>query len=87
MLISLSLINHTPYITAGKFITQARSFKLKPECFDDLVDAVNKGAYQDLARLEKTITVVFEGFEKIFKKLGCRLYEDNVDPSIPDNKI
>lgn len=83
MLISLSLVNHTPYITAGKFITQARSFKLKPKRFDDLVKAINRGAYQDLAALEKLITDVFEGFEEIFKKLGCKLYDDNVDPSIP----
>jgi hypothetical protein len=84
MLISLSLLNHTPYITTGKFITQARSFKLKPERFYDLVDVINKGAYQDLATLEKIIATVFEGFEKIFKKLGCQLYDDNVDPSIPN---
>ncbi len=84
MLISLSLLNHTPYITAGKFITQARSFKLKPEGFDDLLDVINKGDYQDLVALEKIIRTVFEGFEKIYKKLGCRLYQDNVDPSITD---
>lgn len=86
MLISLSYINHTPYITAGKYITQARSFKLKPERFDDLVKAINMGAYQDLPKLENIITGVFEGFEQIFKKLGCRLYDDNVDPSIPDGR-
>lgn len=84
MLISLSLLNQIPYITAGKFITQARSFKLKPQRFDDLLDVINKGDYQDLVALEKIITTVFESFEKIYKKLGCRLYQDNVDPSITD---
>jgi hypothetical protein len=84
MLISLSLLNHTPYITAGKFITQARSFKLKPERFDDLLDFIIKGDYRDLVALEKIITTVFEGFEKIFKKFDCLIYDDNVDPSIPN---
>ena len=84
MLISLSLLNQTPYITAAKFITQARSFKLKPERFDDLLDVINQGDYRDLVALEKIITTVFEGFEKIFKKFGGRLYDDNVDPSIPN---
>jgi hypothetical protein len=86
MLISLSYINHTPYITAGKFIAQARSFKLKPERFDDLVKAINMGAYQDLSKLENIVTGVFESFEDIFNKLGCRLYDDNVDPSIPNGR-
>lgn len=84
MLISLSLINQTPYITAAKVITQARAFKLKPERFDDLLDIIDNGDYRDLVSLEKTITAVFEGFEDIFKQLGCRLYDDNVDPSIPN---
>ncbi len=84
MLISLSLLNHTPYITAAKFITQARSFKLKPERFNDLIDLINKGDYKNLISLGKIVIAVFEGFEKIFKKLGCQLYDDNVDPSIPN---
>jgi len=87
MLISLSLLNQIPYITAAKFITQARSFKHKPERFDDLMDSILKGDCQNLEALEKNIINVFEGFEKIFKKLGCQLYDDNVDPSRPNNKI
>jgi hypothetical protein len=81
MLVSLSFLNCTPYVTMAKYITQARSFPLKPAAFDDLLDFLANGDYRDLHRLERLVVTVFEGFEKIFDDLDCRLYQDNVDPS------
>jgi kanamycin nucleotidyltransferase len=81
MLVSLSFLNTTPYITMARFISQARSFPLKPTAFDDLLDFIALGDYRDLNQLEKLLVAVFEGFENIFEDLGCTLYQDNVDPN------
>jgi len=81
MLIVLSFLNQTPYITFARFITQARSFNIKPESFEALLDIVVQGQYQELERLHETVVTVFSQFETIFEGLGIELYDQDVDPN------
>ncbi len=82
MLVVLSFLNQTPYVTFATFISQAREFALKPAAFDTLADIVVNGTYRDLPALERVAIDVFSDFEKIFAELGHDLYDDNVDPNI-----
>ena len=75
-LISLSFLNQTPYTTFSKFISEARNFAIKPPEFDDLLDLIVNGEYQDLQILEKITTAVFSQLEKIFEDSGVELYDD-----------
>jgi hypothetical protein len=79
MLIVLSFLNQTPYITFARFITQARSFNVKPESFEALLDIVVQGQYQELQRLQEIVVAVFSQFETIFEGLGIELYDQDVD--------
>lgn len=81
MLIVLSFLNRTPYVTFARFVSQARTFALKPASFDALLDAVVRGEYRDLPLLRETVENVFSQFETIFEELGVELYDDNVDPN------
>ena len=81
MLISLSFLNRTPFVTFARFVSQARAFGLKPASFDALLDALVCGEFQDLPKLRATAEGVFDEFEEIFAALGVELYDDNVDPN------
>ncbi len=81
MLIVLSFLNQTPYVTFARFISQARRFDVKPDSFNVLVDIVVQGAYQDLHALEKTAVDVFTQFEAIFEERGIELYDSDIDPN------
>jgi hypothetical protein len=81
MLIVLSFLNQTPYITFARFVAQARAFELKPAGFDALLDTIVQGSYQDVGALRATVEGVFEQFEAIFEALGVELYDDNIDPN------
>jgi hypothetical protein len=81
MLVVISLLNQTPYVTLARFITQARTFPVKPANFEALLDLVVQGGYQDLELLQETVVTVFTQFEAIFEGLGIKLYDDNVDPN------
>ena len=81
MLIILSFLNETPYVTFARFITQAKTFRVKPESFDKLVEIVVKGTYQDFPSLEETVERVFSEFEKIFEEIGIELYDQDIDPN------
>lgn len=78
-LISLSLLNQTPYTTFSKFISEVRAFSIKPPEFDALLDLIVKGEYRDLQFLEEKIENVFSQFEAIFEDLGVELYDDEID--------
>jgi hypothetical protein len=78
-LISLSLLNQTPFVTFAQFISQARTFEVKPPNLDDLLDLIVHGAYQDLHKLEDLVVPVFSQFEEIFDDFGIELYEDKID--------
>ena len=81
MLVVLSFLNQTPYITFAKFISQAKKFPLKPAGFDKLIDIMVKGTYYDLQKLEKATKKVFLEFEKIFERMDIELYDKNIDPN------
>lgn len=78
-LISLSFVNQTPYTTFSRFFSEARTFSIKPQNFDDLLDLIVKGEYRDLDFLEAEIKNVFSQFERIFEDLGVELYDDEID--------
>ena len=81
MLIVLSFLNQTPYVTFARFISQAKTFKVKPVSFEALINILVQGTYQDLGLLEEIVVSVFSQFEMIFQELGIELYDDNVDPN------
>jgi hypothetical protein len=81
MLVELSLLNHTPYVTMSRFVSQARSFLVKPARFDEFLDLVVDGRYTDLPLLAELSTGVFEGFEVIFANLGVEIYHTTIDPA------
>ncbi|HSK73859.1 MAG TPA: hypothetical protein VK892_19330, partial [Pyrinomonadaceae bacterium] len=78
-LISLSLLNQTPYTTFSRFVSEARRFEIKPQGFADLLDIIVKGEYQDLRRLEKTVVSTFSQLENIYENVGVELYDDKID--------
>lgn len=80
MLIVLSFLNQTPYVTFARFISQARTFEVKPAGFEMLLDILVQGSYQDWALLQEQVVMVFTQFETIFAELGIQLYDNNVDP-------
>ena len=81
MLIVLSFVNQSPYITFARFISQARTFEVKPAGFEELIDIVVRGVYEDLQVLEEAVVNVFSQFETIFEERDIDLYDDNVDPN------
>jgi len=92
MLELLSFLNAVPFVTFGRFISQAKNSPEKPKNWDHLVDVFNAGipAPDVFAAL---IDEVITEFEQIFESRGCNLY-DCRDPvemvaalkSLVDNK-
>jgi diamine N-acetyltransferase len=80
----LSLINQRPFRTFARYIEQARQFPIKPERFDDLLDILVQGTYQDLPRLRDVALAVFTGMEQLFEQQGIHLYDDPLDPNLPN---
>lgn len=78
LLIILSYLNATPYITLGKYIKQAKQFKLKPKSFDGLIAIQVNGGYQDFEKIKKVTEEVFSDLEKIVLSKGVKLYSDKL---------
>ncbi|MDI6740642.1 MAG: hypothetical protein QME74_09810, partial [Candidatus Edwardsbacteria bacterium] len=83
MLKLLALLNQRPYTTYPRFIAEAERFKLQPPSFKTLTGIIVNGKYQDLSRLKKIITRVFDEFEAMLEQSGIDPYYDEVDPNIP----
>lgn len=79
MLIVLSFLNQTPYVTFARFITQARAFETQPASFNLLIEIIIQGIYQDLQLLENVVVKVFSEFETIFEEFGIELYDNNLN--------
>lgn len=78
LLVLLAYLNQTPYITLGKYIPQARNFRLKPIGVDKLLDMFVEGKYQVEIKLVAQLSkVVFEDLEKICLDKGVVIYPDN----------
>ena len=80
----LALINQRPFVTFARYIAQARQFPIKPDRFDDLLDILVQGTYQDLPHLREVVLAVFAGMEIIFEQRGIHLYDDPLDPNLPN---
>lgn len=79
MLIVLSFLNQTPYVTFARFVSQAKTFAVKPEGFGRLLDQVTRADYRDLQPLRAAVTDVFTQFENLFEARGVALYDDGTD--------
>lgn len=79
MLISLSFLNQTPYVTFARFVTQAKNFEIKPADFEQLIAVAVDGNYQDLQFLQATVIAVFTQFEGIFDDFNINLYDTGFD--------
>jgi hypothetical protein len=87
VLVMMSFLNQIPFVTLARFVSQAREFEYKPRAFDELVDIMVNGEYQDLPRLEKVTTDLFSGLEMKLEEHGFDLYYDDVDPNRPMKKF
>lgn len=74
LLIVMSFLNLTPYITLGSYITQAKRFTTKPKKFDDLVKIQVAGDYSDHAKIDTLTRQVFSSLEKILLSKRISLY-------------
>ncbi len=83
----LALINRQPFVTFARYIAQARQFPIKPERFDDLLDILVQGTYRDLPHLGEVTLAVFAGMEQIFEARGIHLYDDPLDPNLPNPSL
>lgn len=86
MLATLAFLNQQPFITFASFIQQARNFRIKPQRFDDLLDLVVAGNYTDLPHLRQLVLTVFASFEQVFADHGFALYDDTLDPNVPNKR-
>jgi hypothetical protein len=80
----LAFLNQTPFITFGRFIHQAREFKIKPTRFDDLLNLLVFGSYRDVDKVGEICRAVFYSLEKIFREHGIELFNDTLDPHLPN---
>ncbi|MBW6474886.1 MAG: hypothetical protein K0B14_17300 [Anaerolineaceae bacterium] len=83
----LSFVNQQPFTTFSQFISEAREFQIKPERFDDLLDLLVNGTYQELEEVKEICMVVFGSLEENFKQLGIELYNDELDPNLPNRTM
>ena len=83
----LALVNRRPFVTFARYIHAARSFEIKPERFDDLLDLLVEGRYTDLQVLGEIAWAVFSGVERIFAERGIQLYADPLDPNLPNRPV
>jgi diamine N-acetyltransferase len=80
----LALINQRPFLTFSRYIEYGRQFTIKPERFDDLLDILVQGTYRNLTHLREVVLAVFAGVEAIFEQRGMYLYDDPLDPNLPN---
>jgi hypothetical protein len=74
MLELLSLLNAVPFVTFGRFISQAKNFNTKPKNWDHLVEVFNAGVPEP-GIFAGLIDEVITDFEQIFESRGCTLYD------------
>lgn len=82
MLIVLAFLNQHAYTTFALLVPEARDFDLKPVGFDQLLDLVTEGWYQDLNLLSSTIEQVYAGFEDIFREEGVFYYHERLEQGL-----
>ena len=87
LLRTLATLNRQPFTTFARFISEARSLPVKPERMDELLDLLVQGSYQDLPHVREVVLAVFASLEQIFEERGIRLYDDPLDPRLPNRKF
>ena len=68
--IILSYLNETAFITLGSYISQVRTFSLKPDGFDELIKIVVDGNYRNLEDVRPIVENVFSGMEQLVESRG-----------------
>lgn len=74
----LAFLNCTPYLTLSSYLEQTRKFSFKPEGFDQLLNVLVCGEYQQLERLRELVLQIFNDLETNLIKKGCSLSENSV---------
>jgi kanamycin nucleotidyltransferase len=82
---TLAFLNETPFTTFALYVTEARQFPIKPTRFDDLLDFVIAGNFDDLSALRILCETVFTGMEALFAAEGYVLYDGSIEPNLPNN--
>jgi hypothetical protein len=83
----LAFINQEPFVTFSHFIPQARRFAIKPDRMHDFLDLFVNGSYQDLDEVGEISLAVFKSMEEIFRQNGVELYDDELDPNLPNRPV
>lgn len=86
LLATLSFLNRRPFTTFAAFADEARAFPEKPPGLDALLDAVAAGGSGDPDRLRDLLLEVFSGMERMFEARGYALYDESLDPSLPNRR-
>lgn len=73
IMILLSFLNKSPYITLSKFVGQSKKFSLKPESFTLLLQQIEQGC-PNLAELQNLSEAVFNELEVLMDAQGLEIY-------------
>jgi uncharacterized protein YqfB (UPF0267 family) len=82
----LAMLNQKPFTTRSRYVVEARTFKVKPDRLDDLLNILVEGDYANLHRLKDVLTDVYDSLERIFAGYRLPFGDASFDPNIP-NKI
>jgi hypothetical protein len=80
----LAFLNERPLTTLALYITEARNFPRKPTDYDLFLDFMVQGKFADLDTLRTLCEKLFAGMEALFAAEGYVLYDDSIDPNIPN---
>lgn len=78
ILILMSFLNATPYVTLGSYITQAKKFSLKPEGFDELLGIFITGEFSNVYAIDLHTKTFFSSLERLIEERGLILYSESL---------
>ncbi|UCD19432.1 MAG: hypothetical protein JSU64_08475 [candidate division WOR-3 bacterium] len=83
----MSYINERPYTSSRKFITEARTMKIRPDGIDDFLRVVVGAQHLDWERLRTTAEELFRGIEAYLKsEYGEDFYDSDLSRILSKNK-
>ena len=85
-LVLLSFVNERPYTTLAEMVAEGRRLPLRPPRFGELLDRVEHGTYTELEATRELFVEVFEGLERLMEEQGAALYDDSLDPRLPNRR-
>ena len=77
-LIILSYLNQTPYKTLGTYISQAKKFNKLPDRFDEIINILIHGEFDDLNRVSDAVKDMFSSMEKLLEKESIRFSSNKI---------